>query len=262
MVELVLQVDSAFTLLLSADGHELEVHLIRGVLCHDNGISSTLHVVELTAEDSGEASLYVVCVSRVESELPLVAAVHLLGHIKEENESRDLLFHSIDTSTAHDRNLILGGNSCGALKVESVNLVLGLQLFVSKVHLFLVLFLSADRFYSFKVHGSRFEVELGVSHESEDSLILPVARDSSRNVMTLRDLRDVVPLVADFLISLGLITLGETSVEKAVTVFESTHENVLLLSIALDRDNSGAHAASRHLSDLGARLELHVLVEL
>ena len=57
MVELVLEVDTAFTLLVGADGHELEVHLIRGILSHDNRVSSTLHVIELAAENSREASL-------------------------------------------------------------------------------------------------------------------------------------------------------------------------------------------------------------
>jgi hypothetical protein len=145
--------------------------------------------------------------------------------------------------------------------VETVNLVISLQLFKGKLHLFLVLFLGADRFNRFQVHGGRFEVELGIRHKSEDSLILPVAGDGGGDVVSLRDLGNVVPFVA-ILISFGLITLGKTSVEKAVTLLKSSNENVLLFSITLDGDDSRAHATSRHFSNFCARLELHGLVEL
>ena len=158
--------------------------------------------------------------------------------------------------------MILGRDSSGALEVETVNLVLSLQFFIGELHLLFILFLSADRVNRLQVHGGGFEVELGICHKSEDSLILPVAGDGCGDVMSLRDLSNVVPFVANLLISFRLITFGETSVEKAVTVFKSSNKNILLFSITLDGDDSRAHATSRHFSNLCARLELHVLVEL
>jgi hypothetical protein len=56
LVEHVLEVETAFTLLVGVDGHELEVHLFRGILSHDNRASIILHGIELAAEDSWEAS--------------------------------------------------------------------------------------------------------------------------------------------------------------------------------------------------------------
>ena len=90
----------------------------------DDGVSSTLHVVELSHENGREATLDVLFLGGVKGKLPLVAL--LLRNIKEEDESRNLFFHAISTSTAHDSNLILRRNSAGAFEVEAVNLVLSL----------------------------------------------------------------------------------------------------------------------------------------
>jgi len=77
----VLEVDSTLALEGGADGDELEVHLIGSVLSAYDLVSSTLHVIQLAGEDRGEATLDVVRVGRVESELPCSSIV--FGNIKE-----------------------------------------------------------------------------------------------------------------------------------------------------------------------------------
>lgn len=146
--------------------------------------------------------------------------------------------------------------------MEAVNFVFRLELLVSENHFFGVRGFVRLQLNLFQVHHCRFEVELSISHEGEHGLVFPITGHRGGDVVTLRDLGNVVPLVAERLVCFGHIRLQKSSVDEAVAVLESTHEDVLLLSVTLDGDNGRSHASCGHLSDLSTGFKLHVLVEL
>lgn len=54
--------------------------------------------------------------------------------IEEEEEARNLLAHAVDTSTAHNTDLLFGGERNRALKVEAVQFMGGLEHLQGKIH--------------------------------------------------------------------------------------------------------------------------------
>jgi len=146
--------------------------------------------------------------------------------------------------------------------MEAVNFVFSLEFLVSENHICGVRGFVRLQLNLFQVHHCRFKVELSISHEGEHGLVFPVAGHRGGDVVTLRDLGNVVPLVAERLVCFGHIRLQKSSVDEAVAVLESTHEDVLLLSVTLDGDDGRSHASCGHLSDLSTGFKLHVLVEL
>jgi len=166
----------------------------------------------------------------------------------------------VDTTAAHNHNLLFGREGYGALKVESVDFVLGLQLFICEIHRVFVLVLlgSVHRFQHLQIHNSGLEIQLSVGHESEDCLVVVVAANGRSDIVPLRNLGDVLPLIGH---STGTFTLLRR-VKEAIPVFESADEDELLHAVAAHLDDSGPHTTLWHLRNFSAGLEAHVRVEL
>jgi len=136
VVELVLQVDAAFAVPHGIHGDQLEVHLVRGVLRAHDGVTRLGHVVELADEDGREAALdMVVDFGLTGVKLEAVLALGIDLDVEEEKEARNLLAHAVNAATAHDADLLFGGEGNRTLEVEAVQLVSCLEHLQGKVHL-------------------------------------------------------------------------------------------------------------------------------
>ena len=130
-----LQIHAALAVSHRVDRDELEVHLVGRVLRADDGVARLGHVVELAHEDGREATFNVVVDFGCGGvELEGVLAFGVLLDIEEQEEARNLLAHSVDTATAHNTDLLFGGECDSALEMEAVQFVSGLEDLQGKVH--------------------------------------------------------------------------------------------------------------------------------
>lgn len=93
-----------------------------------------------------------------------------------------------------------------------------------------------------------------VSHESENRLVVIITTHGSRDVVSLGDFSDKAPLV-------WLLIVQTRLVKETIAVLEATDKDELVLVVAADLHNGGAHAPFGHLGDLDRLFEGHVLVE-
>ena len=151
------------------DGKGLVPLFIGSVLRQHNFVLDDLRVVQLSAEDAWEVALR-------RQMLQLVLAVLALVHAEVDDQTGDLLLHSVSLATGHDRNVavLLQHTS---LQVKSVDLVSLLGELLCPVHLLGVLCLLGRPLALLKVQTGRLDGELSVDDEREDGLVLPIHAD-------------------------------------------------------------------------------------
>ena len=151
-----------------------------------------------------------------------ILALLVLADLKEKNETTDLLSLVLETATSENGDCaILLDNTC--FKMQAVNLVSALFQIHGPVHLSSVLSIVVGPDTVFEVHDRRFNCELCINDESEDSLFLPVDCDIGGDVVTKRQFRGQAPFFRVEVIKLTATVLTATKHEQFLSDLTCTN---------------------------------------